>query len=134
MSLTHQFGEARVFEPQKLKKLTHTVSKAAHKPIGLNRPIIGEHIFSHESGIHVNGMIKSSSAYEAFKPEEVGLHRYFPIGKHSGSSTLLYHLKEYGYNPSKEELNKLLPQVREIVTSRKRVLNPQELRELYLCL
>ncbi len=133
MSLTHQFEEKRIINSKKLTKLVTTVSRAANKPIDNNTPIIGKHIFSHESGIHVNGMIKSKNAYEAFDPTEVGLNRYFPIGKHSGSATLLYHLKAIGIEASKEKVQSLLPKVREIVTSRKKVLDPQELKELYLC-
>lgn len=133
MSLAHQFNEKRVIKADKLKKLVYKVSKASNRPIASASPIIGEHIFSHESGIHVNGMIKSKNAYEAFEPEEVGLHRYFPIGKHSGSSTLLYHLKSIGIEPNEKKLQTILPKVRDIVTSRKKVLDLNELKELYLC-
>jgi len=133
MSLTHQFKERRTINSIKLKELVQSVSYASKNPIASNRPIVGEHIFSHESGIHVNGLIKSKDAYEAFSPEEVGLLRDFPIGKHSGSSTLLYHLKASGITASRVEVNELLPRVRELVTNRKRVMNPDELKEMYLC-
>jgi homocitrate synthase NifV len=133
MSLTHQFNEDRIINPKTLRNLVKTVSKAANKQIASNTPIVGKHIFSHESGIHVNGMIKSNSAYEAFSPGIVGLNRYFPIGKHSGSATLLYHLNAIGITPSKAKVQSLLPKVRDLVTSRKKVLNTQELKELYLC-
>ena len=133
MSLKHQFNEERNIDANKLQELVNFVSLAANRPICKTRPIVGEDIFSHESGIHVNGMIKSKNAYEAFQPEMVGLHRYFPIGKHSGASTLLYHLNASGIKPLDEKIQIILPLVREIVTNRKKVLNPQELKELYLC-
>lgn len=133
MSLVHQFGVKKEIDSQKLRQLVSTVSLAANKPINTNQPIVGEHIFAHESGIHVNGMMKSKSAYEAFTPESVGAMRDFPIGKHSGSSTLFFHLKQIGITPSKKKLQQLLPIVREIVTCRKQVLSSQELKELYLC-
>lgn len=132
MSLTHQFNEPRQILSEKLKALVQ-VAKAANKQIATNTPIIGEHIFSHESGIHVSGMIQANNSYEAFQPEEVGLLRHFPIGKHSGSATLLHHLKLLGFYPTKEKVQMLLPQVREIVTRRKAVMSSEELRELYLC-
>jgi homocitrate synthase NifV len=116
-----------------LKSLIKTVSNASHRRIDTNLPIIGKNIFSHESGIHVNGMMKSNQAYEPFTPDEVGLKRTFPIGKHSGSSTLVYHLKAVGINPNLEIVQKILPKVREIVTNRKKVLSANELKELYLC-
>jgi len=133
MSLTHQFSENRIINPSKLKELVKKVSFAANKKIDNNTPIVGKHIFCHESGIHVNGMIKNKNAYEAFNPKDVGLNRYFPIGKHSGSATLLYHLGAIGIKPCKQKVQELLPKVREIVTNRKKVLEPQELKELYLC-
>lgn len=133
MSLVHQFGEKREVNSEKLRELVSTVSLASNKTINIDQPIIGEHIFSHESGIHVNGMMKSKNAYEAFSPESVGGIRDFPIGKHSGSSTLYFHLKRIGIEPEKEKLDELLPLVREIVTLRKQVLNEDELKELYLC-
>ncbi|RXJ95676.1 homocitrate synthase [Malaciobacter molluscorum] len=117
-----------------LKDLITTVSKASNRKIDTNLPIIGKNIFSHESGIHVNAMIKSNLCYEPFSPIDVGLKRDYPIGKHSGTSTLMYHLKTLGIEANKEILEKLLPQVRQIVTKRKKVLKNNELRELYLCL
>jgi homocitrate synthase NifV len=134
MSLTHQFDQDRSINAVKLKKLVQAVSKASNRKLDPSRPIVGKDIFSHESGIHVNGMIKSKNSYEAFNPEEVGLVRNFPIGKHSGTSTLFYHLKQLGINPSRKKVNSILPQVRDIVTQRKKVLSKEELRELYLCL
>ncbi|MDY0194533.1 MAG: homocitrate synthase [Sulfurovaceae bacterium] len=133
MSLVHQFGDFRKIDALTLQALTSYVSKAANKPIDFHLPIIGEHIFAHESGIHANGVMKTSNAYEPFPPEEVGLHRDFPIGKHSGTSTLWYHLKSIGISADKKTLTKMLPKIREIVTSRKRVLSTSELKELYLC-
>ena len=133
MSLKHQFCENRDINASILQELVQSVSVAANKPISSSRPIVGANIFSHESGIHVNGMIKNQNSYEAFEPEGVGLSRYFPIGKHSGTSTLLYHLNASGVKPIMKRVQEILPKVREIVTDRKKVLNPQELKELYLC-
>jgi len=133
MSLAHQFKEKRDINSQKLQQLVKVVALAANKSVSSSRPIVGEHIFSHESGIHVNGMIKDSDAYEPFTPNSVGLHRYFPIGKHSGSSTLLYHLNSLGIKPTIDKVNNILPKVRQIVTNRKKVMSKEELRELYLC-
>ncbi|MBI3874066.1 MAG: homocitrate synthase [Arcobacter sp.] len=133
MSLTHQFGENRTIKSHKLQELVRKVSLFANKPIGDNRPIVGKNIFAHESGIHVDGMIKSKNSYEAFTPEEVGLSREFPIGKHSGGASLSYHLEHIGIIPNIERVNNILPKVREIVTNRKKVLSEYELKELYLC-
>jgi homocitrate synthase NifV len=132
MSLAHLFGEERVINPDALKHVVQLVEKASNQSISATMPIVGKNIFSHESGIHVNGMIKHDKAYEAFSPQSVGMTRSYPIGKHSGSSTLLFHLRAMGYEPENEVINKMLPQVREMVTNRKKVLNKKELRALYI--
>lgn len=132
MSLSHLFGEERFIDSHALKNLVTLVEKASKQSVSATMPIIGKNIFSHESGIHVNGMIKHEKAYEAFSPQSVGMKRSYPIGKHSGSSTLLFHLRAMGYEPEYEVINKMLPRVREIVTERKKVLNKKELKALFL--
>jgi len=134
MSLKHQFNENREINPLRLQQLIKTVSIASNRPISNSMPIVGANIFAHESGIHVSGMLKSGDAYEPFSPSMVGLSRDFPIGKHSGGATLSYHLNESGILADKEKIKLLLPIVRALVTSRKKVLNNYELKELYLCL
>ncbi|MDD2382712.1 MAG: homocitrate synthase [Sulfurospirillaceae bacterium] len=131
MSLIHLFKEERSIDANALKNVVSLVEKASHKKISSTMPIVGKHIFFHESGIHVNGMIKHEKAYEAFTPQSVGLERSFPIGKHSGSSTLQFHLKSMGIEPEMELLEQMLPTIRELVTSRKKVLNKKELMALY---
>lgn len=133
MSLVHQFQEDRTINSVKLKRAIEVVSRAANREVPRSFPIVGEDIFSHESGIHVNGMIKSKNAYEPFSPSEVGGVRYFPIGKHSGSSTLIYYLQKCGIDANIAKVNQILPQVRSIVTNRKAVMSQDELKELYLC-
>lgn len=131
MSLKHLFNEERKIDASALKHVVTLVQKAAHQTIPSTMPIVGKHIFSHESGIHVNGMIKDAQAYEAFSPASVGLQRAFPIGKHSGSSTLLFHLKAMGIEPQMEIVQQIIPAIRELVTNRKKVVNKKELKALY---
>ncbi|MDR1977061.1 MAG: homocitrate synthase [Campylobacteraceae bacterium] len=132
MAFTELFGEKREIKPMALRDLVRLVQNAAHHQISPNMPIVGKNIFSHESGIHVNGMIKNEKTYEAFSPRSVGLRRSYPIGKHSGSSTLEFYIKKMGFTPDKEVITAILPMVREIVTKRKKVLTQEELRSLYV--
>jgi len=137
MALKYLYKQERDFDTKEIKKLVEYVCRAANIQLPPNTPIVGEHIFAHESGIHADGMMKNSQAYEPFDAQDVGLSRLFPIGKHSGSSTILYHLKQFGINVTKETLRSLLPKIRETVTNRKRVLDDNELLALYrkeLCL
>ncbi len=131
MALKHLFGEPRSIKHSALTSLVHTVCDAARMHVLPNAPIVGDRIFAHESGIHVSGMLKNDQAYEPFSPEEVGATREYPIGKHSGSAALMYHLDALGVHAPKENCTGLLPKLRRIITRRKVVLAPEELRKLY---
>jgi len=131
MTLKHLYGEARSIDPLLIRNLVHTVASAANMSLATNAPVVGERIFAHESGIHADGMMKDSHAYEPYEAEEVGLQSSFPIGKHSGSATIRYHLARMGISAENSILRDMLPKIREIVTSRKRVLDISELKSLY---
>lgn len=131
MSLKHLYGEAREIDPFLLRNLVQSVADAANINLAANAPIVGERIFAHESGIHADGMMKDSHAYEPYEASEVGLQSSFPIGKHSGSATIRYHLARMGISADNSILGDLLPKIREIVTSRKQVLEIGELKSLY---
>jgi homocitrate synthase NifV len=137
MALKHLYGENRPLDPHAIRALVHTVSHAANLALSPNAPVVGDHIFAHESGIHAHGMLKDSHTYEPYTAQEMGVESSFPIGKHSGSATISYHLSRMGITAERGILRELLPKIREIVTSRKRVLDHFELRSLYqesLCL
>ena len=131
MSLKHLYGEKRTIDPLLIRELVSTVSEAANMPLLPNAPVVGERLFAHESGIHADGMMKDSHAYEPYEACEVGQESSFPIGKHSGSATIRYHLSRMGIHADTNILTDLLPKIREIVTSRKRVLDALELKSLY---
>jgi homocitrate synthase NifV len=76
-------------------------------------------------------MLKNSHAYEPYQAYEVGLESSYPIGKHSGSAAIRYHLTRMGISADNNVLSDILPKIREIVTKRKRVLDLFELRSLY---
>ncbi|MDR2151344.1 MAG: homocitrate synthase [Helicobacteraceae bacterium] len=124
------FGDPRPIDAEVLKTLTKSVAKAAKIRLPRNAPIVGKALFAHESGVHANGVLKNSAAYEPFAPSIVGAKRLFPIGKHSGSATLNYHLNRRGIKRSRSELNALLPIVREAAARKRGVLSENELLKL----
>ncbi|MGB9858786.1 MAG: homocitrate synthase/isopropylmalate synthase family protein, partial [Moorellaceae bacterium] len=95
------------------------------------KPIVGSNMFAHESGIHVNGVLKNPQTYEIFAPEEVGLKRRIVIGKHSGTAALKMKLAEYGIILGEQDSAALLQQVRAAAVELKRSLLDQELIYLY---
>lgn len=76
-------------------------------------PIIGFNAFRHESGIHVDGILKNSQTYKAIDPKEVGRESSIVLGKHTGIQAILHLLKQQGYEAKGEELKEILNRVKE---------------------
>jgi len=71
-----------------LPALADVVAAAACRAIPAGQPIVGETAFTHESGIHVSGLLKDPNTYEALDPSMFGRERRILLGKHSGSASL----------------------------------------------
>ncbi|MGQ9691167.1 MAG: 2-isopropylmalate synthase, partial [Thermoproteota archaeon] len=93
--------------------------------IPVNKPIVGENAFSHESGIHTHGVISSPETYEPINPEFVGAKRKLVAGKHAGMHGITAQLEELGYKPSEEELRKILRIVKDLGDKGKRVTDAE---------
>ncbi|MEJ6952539.1 homocitrate synthase [Natronospora cellulosivora (SeqCode)] len=92
----------------KLMHLSREVEKLSGRLLSESKPIVGKKVFSHESGIHVDGLLKDSRTYEAFSPEDIGRKRDFVLGKFSGSSAVLHKYREEGREISREEAKLIL--------------------------
>ena len=53
-----------------------------------HKPVVGENAFTHESGIHADGVLKHPGTYENFDPGFIGGSRRFLFGKHTGRGIL----------------------------------------------
>lgn len=98
----------------KISEVASIVSKAFGLPIPPNKAIVGKNAFSHESGIHVHGVISNPITYEPIDPSLVGMNRRIVIGKHSGRHSIEYVMKSLGLTPSKDIVDKVLVKVKEL--------------------
>jgi len=73
---------------QSLVAISQLVERASGRRVAFNKSIVGEAVFTHESGIHVDGLLKNASTYESFDPSELGRERRTVLGKHSGSQSV----------------------------------------------
>jgi homocitrate synthase NifV len=72
---------------QGLVGLSTLVAKHSRRALGVDKAVVGQGAFRHESGIHVHAMLRDTRAYEPFAPERVGHRgREFVLGKHSGTA------------------------------------------------
>ena len=119
------------FKTSQFRELAEYVSRAASRELPSWKAIVGSNVFTHESGIHVDGALKNSKNYEAFCPEEVGLTRQIVIGKHSGSHSIKAKFEEYGHHLTDQEAEDILVQVKKATVELKRPLFDKELVFIY---
>jgi len=131
MALKHIAGTDLGFDTARFRVLSEYVAKAALRAIPVSKPIVGGDIFAHESGVHVDGILKNPLTYEPFAPKEVGLERAIVIGKHSGSHAIRYVFEKQGINLTKEESDDILRMVRIAAENTKKAFSDDELMILY---
>ena len=87
------------------------------------QPVVGENVFSHESGIHSHGVIKCSATFEPgiMTPEMVGHRRRLTLGKHVGRHAVRQMLSDVHINPTDAQLDTIVERVKAIASKGKRV-------------
>lgn len=100
--------------------------------IPVDKAIIGNGIFSHESGIHVDGIIKNPRLYEVISPEDVGVKRKIVIGKHSGKAAIALRYEQMGIKLTSEEISVLASKIKQISLEQNSSLTYKQLIALYV--
>ncbi len=117
---------------ERLGGLCRLVATAARRPIRPNQPIVGQAIFDHESGIHVQAILRDPRSYEPFAPETVGrTGRRLLVGRHSGAASLAHALADLGIDVDETTVRLLLPHVRRFAVNKQGTLTPSDLRDLF---
>ncbi|MGK7872898.1 MAG: LeuA family protein [Xenococcaceae cyanobacterium] len=89
--LTHLLNRPHGINPQALMDLSLLVARISGIPVHPLKPVVGHNVFRHESGLHVDAMLKNHHSYEFLPADWVGRKREYVIGKHSGSAALVQH-------------------------------------------
>ena len=77
-----------------MRELAQFIASSVKYRLPLNKAIVGDAAFAHESGIHVHGVMTLPLTYETFPPELVGQERTVRIGKRSGKHSIRIKLEE----------------------------------------
>jgi len=102
-----------------LDNVANVVAAAAARAIPLNKAIVGEHVFTHESGIHVDGLLKDQRTYQALDPMLFGRSNRIVIGKHSGLSAITSLLSDLRLPASTDQAQRILARVRKHAVAHK---------------
>lgn len=111
--------------------LSERVARASGRPVSWQKSIVGEGVFTHEAGIHVDGLLKDPDNYQGFDPREVGRDHRLVVGKHSGSKGIVAAYAHLGLALTEAQARALLPDIRAFAEQAKRAPVDQELECLY---
>jgi len=76
------------FKYERLHELRDAIERASGVPIQAHEPIVGEGVFSHESGIHTAAILVHPAIYQFIREDVVGGTHRFVFGKHSGTAAV----------------------------------------------
>ena len=100
-------------------EISRRVALASGRPLPWQKSVVGEGAFTHEAGIHVDGLLKDPANYQGFDPDLVGRRHRIVLGKHSGPRAVQRVMAELGHPLSDAAARELLRRVRVFVASAK---------------
>jgi 2-isopropylmalate synthase len=91
-----------------IHRTSQLVSNLCNMPIQSNKAIVGTNAFSHSSGIHQDGVLKSQNTYEIMTPESVGINtNNLNLTSRSGRHVIKHRMHELGYADDDYDLENL---------------------------
>jgi homocitrate synthase NifV len=127
MALRHVCARETGVHTPALPALSERVARASGRTVAVDKSIVGAAVFTHEAGIHVDGLLKNPANYQGFDPAELGRRHTTVLGKHSGTHAVAAACAALGHPVSTERAQRLLPRIRAHVDRLKRPPDPLEL-------
>lgn len=119
------------FKTNVVEKTLYSVSKTVESFSGfripVNKPVVGENVFTQTAGIHADGDNKNNLYFNDLMPERFGRTRKYALGKTSGKANIEKNLQDLGIKISQEELKKVTAKVIEL-GDKKEIITVEDLR------
>jgi len=82
--------------------------------VPVNKPVVGENVFTQTAGIHADGDKKNNLYYNDLMPERFGRQRKYALGKTSGKSNIENNLAQLGIELPEADLKKVTQRIIEL--------------------
>jgi len=107
------------------EKSLYSVSKLVETFSGfripVNKPVLGENVFTQTAGIHADGDSKHNLYFNDLMPERFGRKRQYALGKTSGKANIQKNLQELGLHLNGEEIAKVTKRIIELGDKKEQV-------------
>jgi len=113
-----------------IEESLYTVSRIVETFSGfrvpVNKPVVGENVFTQTAGIHADGDNKNNLYFNDLMPERFGRKRRYALGKTSGKANIEKNLQELGIKLPPEDLKKVTQRIIEL-GDKKEVVTKEDL-------
>jgi 2-isopropylmalate synthase len=124
------FGMQTGIDSTQIVRMSKLVSNYTGITVQANKAIVGANAFSHEAGIHQDGLLKNQLTYEIMRPETVGASQTkLVLGKHSGRHALSTRLISLGYSLAEEEIDVIFGRFK-MLADKKKMITDADLEAL----
>jgi D-citramalate synthase len=98
----------------KINQMSKLVETFSGIRVPVNKPVIGENVFTQTSGVHADGDNKDNLYFNRLLPERFGRKRTYALGKLSGKANIEKNLQELGLHLTPDSLKKVTKKVIEL--------------------
>lgn len=113
---------ANNIDTREIYRTSQLVSQLCNMPVQPNKAIVGGNAFSHSSGIHQDGILKSQKTYEIITPESVGVpSTLLNLTSRSGRHVVKHRLETLGYSQEDYNLDELYAEFLKLADQKGRV-------------
>jgi 2-isopropylmalate synthase len=111
-------------DTRQIYRTSQLVSQLTGFVIQPNKAIVGRNAFAHESGIHVDGILKKRETYEIMTPQMIGLESSrVVLGRHSGRHAFLDRCKQLGFDLAENEIENAYQKFLELADRKKEIFD-----------
>ncbi|MGZ8409662.1 MAG: homocitrate synthase [Hyphomicrobium sp.] len=112
---------------ERLAMISALVEQASGRPVPAGKSIVGAAVFTHESGIHVHGLLRDPANYQALDPQALGRRHQIVLGKHSGITAIVHACHNLGLDVDAQQAAAILSRVRAHAEATKTAPGPETL-------
>jgi isopropylmalate/homocitrate/citramalate synthase len=128
----HMMYGTSIFEMSQLTSLSEMVQEISGIKMPPHKPLTGNNVTAHSSGIHQHGVLVNPTTYEFYPPRMMGQKRKIYIDELGGRHGIIYVAKELGLEISDATARKVLERVKASFSSgeRRSSYTPAEIKKI----
>ena len=104
-----------------LAEVSQLVEVFSGRRIAVNKPIVGENVFTQAAGVHADGDMKGQLYESKLRPSRFGLRRTYAMGKLMGKASLEFNLQRLNISLTDEQKDQLLRRIVELGDQKRHV-------------